>query len=166
MTDHKLVAEFLETRSEKAFRELYRSKTPSLYGLALRLCEWDKSAADDLLQETWMVAIQQLGKFQWRSALRTWLTGILINLHRKAVRRDDRMTGVTGIEFRIETDNDRILDLEKAIASLPDGYRTLIVLHDIEGYNHEEIAIMLDIVPGTSKSQLFHARKKMRELLK
>lgn len=166
MTDRALVTEFLKTKSEQAFRVLYKSKSPGLYGLAFRLCGWDKPAADDLLQETWVAAIQQLEKFQWRSELSTWLTGILINLHRKTVRKDHNTTGFKGIELRAEVNNETILDLEKAIASLPDGYRTIIVLHDIEGYNHEEIGAMLGIVSGTSKSQLFQARKKLREYLK
>ena len=61
---------------------------------------------------------------------------------------------------------DLTLDLERAVASLPDGYRTVLILHDVEGLTHDEIAGMLEIEPGTSKSQLFHARRALRERLR
>ena len=166
MEDQKLVHAFLKSRSETAFRDLYRSKTPHLYQMALRLTQ-DPTESEELVQEMWVVAIRKLSTFEWRSELKTWLTGILINLSRaKRKKREseialelDKQDVVEEIEFATS------IDLENAIAHLPSGYRQIIILHDIEGYKHKEIAELLDITEGTSKSQLFHARKNLRMYL-
>ncbi len=169
MKDRKLVQEFLNSRSESAFRKLYRSNSPHLYQMALRLTQ-DTYASEELLQEMWVVAIRKLPDFQWKSELKTWLIGILINLYRsmrKAVEREMTTadTDLLEVEHPQEILSDSIADLEKAIGQLPAGYRQIIVLHDIEGYKHKEIATLLDISEGTSKSQLFHARKALRTFL-
>ena len=116
-----------------------------------------------------MVAIRKLEDFEWRSELKTWLTGILINLSRAKRKKQERELSIDvvnesgGESAEITFANTH--DLEKAIADLPPGYRQAIILHDIEGYKHKEIANLLDITEGTSKSQLFHARKALREYL-
>jgi len=157
-----------------SFRKLYRTFTPSLYALSLRFCPQDKSMAEELVQETWLVAIQKLPVFEWRSSLKTWLTGILINLNRQKYRKNSverayqqafekdqaSQKTVTSIDWEIQS-----IDLENAIASLPVGYRQILVLHDVEGYTHQEIGELLAINPGTSKSQLFQARKTTRNYL-
>ena len=167
--DKKLVQDFLDTRSEDAFLRLYRGKTPHLYQMALRLTQ-DEYQSEELIQEMWLVAIKRLSDFQWKSELKTWLTGILINLYR-SMRREEEKEITTGAmqlseELSItEIRNESVADLEKAIAQLPGGYRQTIILHDIEGYKHREIAEILDVSIGTSKSQLFYARKALREYL-
>ena len=168
MKDQKLVQDFLDTRSEGAFLSLYRSKTPHLYQMALRLTQ-DKYQSEELVQEMWVIAIRKLADFEWRSELKTWLTGILINLFRSRRKEQEKMQalteGVTGTEVSFEMSLVTTSDLENGIAGLPPGYRQIIVLHDIEGYKHKEIARLLDITEGTSKSQLFHARKALRAYL-
>lgn len=170
-TDSRLVSNFLRNGSETAFRELYRRHTPKLYQLALRLLGGIEHDAEEAVQETWLNAVEAMPAFRWQAALRTWLTTITINSCRKRLRM--RNLGMSYIEpEQLDkvpvAENLRFLqriDLEQAIAALPDGYRAVLVLHDVEGYKHEEIAQMLEIAPGTSKSQLFHARKAIRKML-
>ena len=135
--------------------------------MALRLTANNQFDAEEILQEMWVIAIKKLPHFEWRSKLSTWLTGILINIWREKRRTIEReMTALSTFEMRSETsiaeDEFTKYDLEKAINSLPPGYRQVIILHDIEGYKHREIAELLNIEEGTSKSQLHHARMAMR----
>ena len=167
MNDRTLVDNYINHKSEKAFRQLYQAKTPRLYQMALRLTQ-DPTRSDDLIQEMWTVAARKLDDFKWQSELRTWLTGILINIYRTE-RRKEQKNNETDSEILITTpappldDDMHAVDLEKAIKSLPPGYRQSIILHDIEGYKHKEIAEILDITEGTSKSQLYYARRAIRE---
>ncbi|HEY2956355.1 MAG TPA: RNA polymerase sigma factor [Candidatus Eisenbacteria bacterium] len=154
---------------ERAFRELYRRHTPALYQLVLRMLGGMTADAEDVVQETWIRAVRQLTKFRWESSLRTWVSAIGLNLARETLRRRAR-TRTEELDKRLELrvapvrDGERI-DLERAIARLPNGYRTVLVLHDVEGYTHEEISRQLQIAVGTSKSQLFDARRAVRSLL-
>ncbi len=170
MEDKKLVSDFLKYRSNGTFKALYRAKTPRLYQIALRLCANDKHQAEELIQETWMIAIKKLADFQWRSELRTWLTGILINLSRQKRKKTEKEISINqSIQEEAEAISESTFfttyDLENAINKLPPGFRQVIILHAIEGYKHKEIASLLDISEGTSKSQLFHAKKALRILL-
>jgi RNA polymerase sigma-70 factor, ECF subfamily len=164
-SDRELVRLFLETRGENEFRALYRRHTPPLYRMAYRLA--GPGSADDVLQETWCRAAQSLPRFEWRSALLTWLTAILIRCCRETWRDDARIltlpVDVEAHEPEVETASADGLDLERALGSMPPGYREVLVLHDVEGFTHEEIARALNIVPGTSKSQLARARRALRE---
>jgi RNA polymerase sigma-70 factor (ECF subfamily) len=166
MSDKEMVTAFLRDRSEDNFRRLYRHHTPQLYRSALRLSGGDVPSAEDIIQEMWCIAIRKLPEFEWRSELRSWLTGILVNLSRQHARlhRRDAVEAATNPKFH-EPLNVQVMDLERAIAALPDGYRQVVILHDVEGFKHAEIAGMLDISEGTSKSQLSHARKSLREML-
>ncbi len=170
MDDKQLVNHYLENRSEKAFKALYRSKTPRLYQMALRLCAQDQHKAEELIQEMWVIAIKKLAQFEWRSELKTWLTGILINIARDKRKKAERELTVRQ-SVALEQDTAFELpffnqyDLEKAISKLPSGFRQIIILYAIEGYKHKEIAELLGISEGTSKSQLFHAKKALRSLL-
>jgi RNA polymerase sigma-70 factor (ECF subfamily) len=170
MDDRKLARLVIRRRDEAAFRLLYQKHTSSLYALVLRLLGGRESEAQDLIQETWIRACRKLPGFRWESSLRTWLTSIALNLVREAVRRRGRETAAESQSALSETAEpisrpfDR-MDLERAIAGLPDGYRQVLVLCDVEGYTHEETGRLLGIAPGTSKSQLFHARRAMRTLL-
>jgi RNA polymerase sigma-70 factor, ECF subfamily len=167
--DRPLLDALLEGRDEKAFRELYRRHTPALYQLLLRMLGGDEHDAEDIVQETWVQAVRSLAGFRGSSSFRTWLTAIGINRCRNLFRSRQRKGTVPMLEdwdppAPVVKDGDR-LDLEKAIALLPDGYRAVLVLHDVEGFTHEEIAAQLGISPGTSKSQLFWARRAVRGLL-
>ncbi len=170
MDEKQLVEHFLQSRNEKAFLALYRSKTPRLYQIALRLCARDQHQAEELVQEMWLTAIVKMENFQWRSELRTWLTGILINKHRDKRKKEEREMNarLSVIDVTPEATLSSFFttyDLEKAISLLPPGFRQIIILYAIEGYKHHEIAELLDISVGTSKSQLFHAKRALRSLL-
>ncbi len=168
--DRELVERFLRSRDEAAFRELYRAHTPALYRLALRLERGDEGAAQDIVQETWMRAIRKLDTFRWQAALRTWLSSVVINAHREQTRRranEARKAAAARDHLAVvaEPADASAPDIEGAIASLPDGQREVLVLYDIEGYTHQEIADMTGLAEGTSKSQLSRARRAMRDWL-
>lgn len=168
--DRALVADFLATRSEDAFRRIYRRHAPAVYALLLRLTAGDAVRAEDCLQDAWLRAIAGLERFAWRSGLRTWLRGIAINCWREGLREIRRapLHLVEEDEAAPASPAVSLLDviaLERAVADLPDGYRAVLVLHDVEGLTHDEIADALGIVPGTSKSQLARARAALRRSL-
>lgn len=167
-SDRALAERVSRDGDERAFRVLYRRHTPVLYPFALRLLGGDELEAEDAVQETWIRATRALSGFRWEASLRTWLLGILLNVCRNLFRRRDRrwlelkedpVAPVPGVDAEAR------IDLESAIALLPPGYRSVLVLHDVEGHRHEEIGALLEISPGTSKSQLFHARRALRALL-
>jgi RNA polymerase sigma-70 factor (ECF subfamily) len=124
--------------------------------------------AEEVVQETWIRAITRLANFRWESSLKTWLSAIALNCCREISRSNKptmELKLVTSDAIRAK-DSQNLYDVEKCISILPDGCREVLVLHDIEGYTHKEIARMMEITEGTSKSQLFRARAKLREMLK
>lgn len=131
------------------------------------LAKGQRSVAEDIVQETWVVAIQTLDRFEGKASFKTWLTGILINKFREHQRKNrDTISLAVLVQRPTTTKNQNLnIDLKNAILQLPDGYREVLTLHDIEGFKHKEIARLLNIKEGTSKSQLFQARKAMRQLL-
>jgi RNA polymerase sigma-70 factor, ECF subfamily len=135
-----------------------------VYGLLCRLAG-RSSEASDLMQETWLRALRHLALFRGQSAFRTWLTGIALNCYREWRRRHARE--VPGIHADVESagqsGSDDIAAINAALACLSAEHREAIVLHDIEGYTHDEIAAMLEIGAGTSKSRLSRARRTFRE---
>lgn len=168
LSDRELVEAVVIGGDEAAFRALYHRHTPRLYRLILRLAGSEQDA-EDVVQEAWIRATEAAANFRWESGFATWLTGIALNRFRELLRKHNRwpsvgLETVTEPESRPEHVGERV-DLEKALSLLPLGYRTVLVLHDLEGYRHEEIAEQLGIAPGTSKSQLFHARRYVRALL-
>jgi RNA polymerase sigma-70 factor (ECF subfamily) len=164
--DRALVEAFLASRDERAFLAIYRRHAPSLYRIALRLTGSARDA-EDVLQDAWLRAARALAGFEWRSGLRTWLIGIVLNRCRELMRNHGRAAPLVpldeagGADLRIEP----ALDLTRAVDALPPGYRTVFVLHDVEGYTHEEIGAVLGVDPGTSKSQLSRARRAIRASL-
>jgi RNA polymerase sigma-70 factor (ECF subfamily) len=162
-----LVRQFLTRRSRENFSLLYRQCTEGLGRVALYLCQGRHSDADDLVQETWITAIEKLEQFQERSSFNTWITGILINKYREQQRKRNRLSTLEVVHRKQPEAglSNLAIDLQQAIRQLPDGYREILTLHDIEGFKHREIAELLGIQEGTSKSQLFQARKTMRQLL-
>jgi RNA polymerase sigma-70 factor (ECF subfamily) len=168
-SDRELVSRILEHNEERAFRLLHRRYTPRLTRLAHNLVADHLIDPDDLVQETWIRAAAKLSGFQWRAALITWLSGILVNLVREAHRARGE---IRFIELSDDTaawpappDATDRLELQRAVDSLAPGHRAVLVLHDVDGYTHEEIAEMLDIAPGTSKSQLCRARRAVVHFL-
>src|SRR5205085_2991100 len=167
-TDRDLLEAVVIQCDELAFRELYRRHTPRVYQLVLRLVGSEQDA-EDVVQEAWIRATEAAPNFRWESGFSTWLTGIAINRFKELLRKRNRWPSVAldqvhEPEVRPDTVGERV-DLERALSLLPVGYRTVLVLHDMEGYRHEEIAEQLGIAAGTSKSQLFHARRYVRALL-
>ncbi|HEX5107550.1 MAG TPA: RNA polymerase sigma factor [Vicinamibacterales bacterium] len=159
-----------------AFEELYRTHAPRLYTLMLRMTG-SEADAEDLLQEVFMQAHRKLAGFRGESSLGTWLYRMAVNQCLDFLRgRQTRMARATG-----SYDDDEVaepeapapvipaaisrVDLERAIARLPDGCRTAFVLHDVEGFAHQEVAAMLGISEGTSKSQVHKARFRLRSML-
>ncbi len=168
--DERLVERFLARRDESAFRSLYRAHGPYLWGLALRLSGGDASAAEELVQETWARSLVRLESFGGRSALRTWLAGILVNCWRES-RRALRWTAAgsadaaPSAERSLPPASALAVDVERALAALPDGLRAVLLLFDLEGYTHPEIGERLGIPVGTSKRRLFDARRLLRRRL-
>ncbi len=156
--------ERLRRGDEAAFRQLYRLHTPRLFAIALRLLS-RRADAEDVVQEAWLRAVRGLVGFRGESAFTTWLTGIVIRCALETLRKR-RPEQVGAAEGSVDPEPDLALDLERAVAALPDGYRTVLILHDVEGLTHDEIAGVLEIEPGTSKSQLFHARRALRHRLR
>jgi RNA polymerase sigma-70 factor (ECF subfamily) len=153
-----------------AFERLYRGHVNRIHGLARRMLSDDE--ADEAVQDVFVRAWQKLGTFRGESAFGTWLHRLAINvlLSRRetlGIRRKRHVEGDLVLEVlpgRRATP-EAAVDMEAAIARLPDGARQVFVLHDVEGYRHEEIADMLGLAAGTSKSQLHRARMALRQHL-
>lgn len=170
--DRRLVARFLERRDEAAFHDLYALHAGVLFRFLLRLTG-RAADAEEGVQETWVRACRGLERFEWRSALPTWLAGIAIRWWREECRRrglreerDDLLEPVaaaTAAEGIAAIDR---IDLERALDGLSLGYREAILLHDVFGHTHGEIARILDVDEGTSKSQLSRARRALRARLR
>ncbi len=159
-----------------AFEQLYKAHASRLYGLACRMVG-NPSDAEDLLQEIFLAAHRKLESFRGESALGTWLYRLAANqcldFLRSRAARSSRMTDALdderggpaeagpGLADRTVTK----MDIERALAQIPDGCRAAFVLHDVEGLEHREVAEALGIAEGTSKSQVHKARLRLRALL-
>jgi RNA polymerase sigma-70 factor, ECF subfamily len=163
--DRRLVAEYLMRRNEDSFLQLYRAHTPALFRMAWRLGGLSPADVEDVIQETWLRAARSIGRFRFESTLRTWLTSVLINCIHESRRRKTEIPGELPDLPAQSRSIGLEIDLERAVAALPSGMREVLVLHDIEGFTHDEIAGLLDVHAGTSKSQLFTARRKLRDAL-
>ncbi|HLZ44722.1 MAG TPA: sigma-70 family RNA polymerase sigma factor [Gemmatimonadales bacterium] len=161
---------------QTAFRELYEQNAGRVYALCLRLTG-DRAAAEERTQDVFVRLWDKLHSFRGDSAFSSWLhrlaVNVVLNEQRTTGRRERRVLPsedpgmVVGAQHAVPL-HDRdisIIDLERAIAELPDGAREVFVLFDIEGYGHGEIAEMTGIAEGTSKAQLFRARRLLREKL-
>lgn len=166
-TDRALAERVVEEGDEGAFRTLYRRHTPYLYQLVLRTLGGNEADGEDVVQETWIRAAENLDGFRWEGSLRSWLSGIAMNLCRNLFRRRNRGWLVVREDLHPAPrgDPEGRIDVEEALRLLADGYRTVLLLHDLEGYKHREIAEMLGTSVGTSKSQLFHARRALAQLI-
>jgi RNA polymerase sigma-70 factor, ECF subfamily len=160
-----------------AFEKLYERHNRRVYSLCLRMTQ-NAAEAEDLAQEAFIQLFRKIGSFRGDSAFTTWLHRLTVNqclMHfRKRSVKLERTTeeGETPVQIVSGTENpnsmpviDRIA-LDNALTQLPPGYRTVFLLHDVEGHEHEEIAKMLGVAVGTSKSQLHKARMKLRKILK
>jgi RNA polymerase sigma-70 factor (ECF subfamily) len=159
-----------------AFEEVYRAHSRRLYGVAVRMLG-NPTDAEDMLQEIFLAAHRKMDSFRGDSALGTWLYRLAVNLCLDYLRsRTGRAIHLTdtlddepalpdgasqGLAARAVTK----MDLERALAQLPEGCRTAFVLHDVQGLEHREVGEIMGIAEGTSKSQVHKARLRLRALL-
>lgn len=153
----------------RAQRELYDKYKDAMFTLCYRICG-DFDMASDVLQEGFVKVFRGLKSFRRESTLGAWIKTIVIRTAYNAVKKQkiffEPIENV-GEESVIQWGDFLQAEyLEKAILSLPDGYRMVFMMIEVEGYAHKEVAEMLNISVGTSKSQLFYAKRKLRELLK
>ena len=165
----------------EAFAQLYNLHKRRVYTLCLRMLG-NVSAAEDMTQNAFLHLFRKIGSFRGDSAFSTWLHRLTVNLVLMQLRK--KGLNLVSLEETVDPSGedtprrdfgsrdtvlagsvDRVA-LERAVAALPPGYRMVFVLHDVEGYEHNEIATMLDCSIGNSKSQLHKARLKLRELLR
>ena len=158
-----------------AFEKLYRSHCGRIYALCWRMCGGDAALAEDMVQEAFVRAWNKLDLFRGESKFGTWLHRLAVNVvlsdRRIRVKRVGREQELgEDVERTLVGDRDVFAgirkDLEAAISGLPERARTVLVLYDIEGYQHQEIAEMTGMAVGSSKAQLHRARKLVREILK
>jgi RNA polymerase sigma-70 factor (ECF subfamily) len=154
----------------RAFERLYRTHVPRVSGLVRRML--DSADADDVTQDVFVRAWEKLHTFRGEAAFGTWLHRLAVNVilgRRKTVggerKRFHEDAQVLELVAGREAAPEHGLDFEEALSRLPEGARQVFLLHDVQGYRHEEIAKLLGIVPGTSKSQLHHARMALRKHL-
>lgn len=173
--EHRVDETHLITRvldgDREAARQLYDAHAPRVYRLVYRLCG-DEELARDFTQDTFVRAFDQLARFRGEAAFSTWLHRIAVtttsNAMRKVKRQWQRETAIDGIPEPAAPpagDDDLRARLAAAIDALPEIYRTTLVMHDIEGFTHPEIASALGVPEGTCKSRLFQARAQLRRTL-
>ena len=156
-----------------AFEAMYRAHAGRVTALCLRLTG-DRPRAEELMQDVFVRAWEKLGSFRGESSFSTWLHRLAVNLFLMGARADSRRVArieATGeLDDLVATgfgadDTANRIDLDRAIARLPTGARTAFVLHDIEGYRHEEIAALSGIAPATVRAQLHRAHRLLMEAL-
>jgi RNA polymerase sigma-70 factor (ECF subfamily) len=166
------------------FERIYQMYSRRVFSLCLRMVG-NRAEAEDLTQEAFLLLFRKIGTFRGESAFRTWLFRLVTNVVLMRLRRnrstwqessldDDRSLVAESHALRKEFGSEDVkltgaidrLSLEHAIGQLPHGFRMVFLLHDVEGYNHVEIAGMLGLAVGTCKSQLHKARCRLRLLLR
>lgn len=155
-----------------AFEELYRVHVGRVYGLCLRMCG-DPQEAEELTQDAFVRVWEKLDSFRGASAFSSWLHRLTVNVvmgsWRAKGRHRERVVAIGDVSGWSDPQHSpkprQGLDLERAIAQLPPGARTVFVLHDVEGYRHRDIAELTGLAVGTSKTQLHRARKLLRKAL-
>jgi RNA polymerase sigma-70 factor (ECF subfamily) len=171
------LAERCQEGDAEAFEELYRQHSSRIFSLAVRMTG-STDEAEDLLQEAFLQAHRKLRSFRGESSLGTWLYRLAMNLCLDHLRgkqvRMGRVTDSLDAETAAEPASPapavplavNRVDLDRAIARLPEGCRAVFLLHDVEGFDHREVARILGISEGTSKSQVHKARVKLRAMLR
>ena len=171
VSERQLVARVKEG-DPAAQRELYESHVDRVYRLAYRLAGEDELARD-FTQLTFIRAFEKIGDFRFESSLGTWLHTIGVSIALNGLRKVKtarlreapiEAAASIGVITR-EAEPDLKVRLNKAVDALSEKYRTVFLMHDVEGFTHEEIGAALGIPPGTSKTRLFQGRAKLREAL-
>src|SRR5512143_447339 len=155
----------------EAFESLYHAHSAAIYALCRRMVETDGEAID-LVQDIFVRAWERLTTFRGQSSLATWLHRLGVNVVLEQLRssKRDATRLIEGDDSTFGSRSpggqiDARIDLDAALVQLPGGARTVFVLHDIEGYSHDEIAQMTGIAPGTARAQLWRARRALMRLL-
>ena len=156
-----------------AFEALYRRHSARVHGVLLRLSGWQRTRAEDLVQEAFLRAWQALPTWRGEAAFGTWLHRVAVNVALMDLRARSVRPALDGDDGEVldalpatgSAGPMLALDLQRAVATLPPRARAVLVLHDIEGWTHGEIAAALDMAAGSSKSQLHRARGLLRERL-
>lgn len=171
MEDGQLI-ELAKAGDDLAMTDLYHRYSAHVYAVVRRIAGED-ALAEDWSQEAWVRVFRALPGFRGQSKFSTWLHRIAVNSalqgRRKVMRHVDREVQLQPVLAASDSPRQHVFlraRLERAIERLPDRMRQVLVLHDIEGYTHEEIGDLLGVTSGTSKSQLFKARARMREVLR
>ena len=171
MDDRLLIAR-VQAGDASAARELYDAHVDRVYRLVYRLAG-DVDQAKDYTQEAFIRVFDRLGHFRGESSLGTWICSVALSVALNGLRKIKRFrTREVALDGAMElgsTPSEAEPDLKsrlaRAIDQLPEGYRSVFLMHDVEGYTHEEIGQMLGVQPGTSKAQLSRARAKLRQSL-
>lgn len=171
MTADQLILKRARDGDEDALRTLWSQHSPHIDAVVRRLCG-DAELAADIAQEVWIQIFRALPGYRGEAQFGTWAHRIAVNRTLNALRKVRRIekweVDITDDSAATESDSDRGFlaeSIDDAMQQLSPGARTVFVLHDVEGYTHEEIASRLGITSGGSKSQLFKARAKLRRLL-
>jgi RNA polymerase sigma-70 factor (ECF subfamily) len=168
---------------ERGFERIYRLHSQRVYALCLRMMRGNAAEAEDLTQESFLQLFRKIGTFRGESAFSTWLHRLAFNVVLMRLRRRscevvslDEMIepqeNASGLQKYIGRRDPRLsgsvdrMDLERALKQLPPGYRAVFILHDVQGYQHKQIANIRGCSLGNSKSQLHKARARMRHLLR
>ena len=168
----RLLVERIVQGDPRAQRELYESNVDRVYRLAYRLAGEDELARD-FTQMTFIRAFEKIGDFRFESSLATWLHTIGVSIALNGLRkvktarnREAPIEAASSIGSTTrEAEPDLKARLNAAVEALSEKYRTVFLMHDVEGFTHEEIGAALGIPPGTSKTRLFQGRAKLREAL-
>jgi RNA polymerase sigma factor (sigma-70 family) len=166
MTETDLINGCLE-QNRLAQKTLYDRYSAAMYTVAYRITN-DYELAADVLQEAFVKVFRHIAGFRRESTLGAWIKTIVIRTALSKIKREPDFADLDEVPGDLRVDWGHRLDseyLEKAIQALPQGYRNVFVLIEVEGYTHQEVADLFGITVGTSKSQLFYAKKKLREYL-
>jgi RNA polymerase sigma-70 factor (ECF subfamily) len=168
---------------ERGFERIYRLHSQRVYALCLRMMRGNTAEAEELTQESFLQLFRKIATFRGESAFSTWLHRLAFNIVLMRLRKrsfqvvsmDETLEPgkntpglheyIGGLDQRLSRSVDR-MDLERALNQLPPGYRAVFILHDVQGYEHNEIAAIRGCSLGTSKSQLHKARGRLRQLLR
>lgn len=166
LSDSALIRRFLDG-DEGAFRTLHERHTPRLRMIVLRLLGPRREDVDDVVQDTWLAGCRGMHAFNGSAQFSTWLTtiGIRAAYARLPYEHNGEPDALDALPAPSAPAASTVIDLERALERLPDRQRAVVVLHDVEGFTHDEIAERLGMAPGTSKVTLFRARLALRRLL-
>jgi RNA polymerase sigma-70 factor, ECF subfamily len=164
-SDTDLIGRFLDG-DERAFRLLYERHTPKLKMTLLRLLGRISHEVEDVVQDTWLAGCRSIHTFRGEAKFSTWLTTIGVRTALAQLRRhkhpEVELDTAEPATAAIDHHTDAGIDVERALAMLPDQQRIVVVLHDLEGLTHEDIGNLLGIASGTSKATLSYARAALR----